>query len=152
MDIELYLNTSDERTVRKTVSLLATVSGTLRQSTSVTAPSIVLEYDLTDNALMNYCRIPAFGRWYFINDITSVRTGLLQIDCRCDVLMTYAEYIYRQEAIIRRNESVYNLYLNDGSIASYQNPHVLKYTFPSGFDDPALVLVVASQITLPPTP
>lgn len=149
MNIELYLNTSDERTVRKTVSLLSTVTGFLKQNTSVIRPSILIDGDLTNNALMNYCRIPDFDRWYYINDIISVRNNLYQINCRVDVLMSYAAYLYQQEAIIRRNESVYNLHLNDGSIATYADPHVLTYSFPNGFEDPSMVLITASPIPIP---
>lgn len=142
-NVVLGFNKSEKNRITKTVTTIATVSGILKQDTSIVDPIIVIEKGLTDVVRANYVSIPDFGRKYFITDITSRNGGMVEITCHVDVLSTYASEIKANKAIIRRQEKRWNLYLNDGTFKVYQNPMVLTKAFPNGFTTQELVLAVA---------
>lgn len=71
-------------------------------------------YDFITQVLSaNYIHIPEFNRFYFITNITSIKNNLWQIDCKCDVLMSYAAEIRDLHAIVERQENVFNKYIPD---------------------------------------
>ena len=146
MNIVLMVNKSEPEKVTKELTTLATITGSLKEGTSVTNPTILIQgtpVTVQQIVTSNYLRIPDFGRYYFIRDISSVRTNLWEISCHVDVLQTYATQIKAQTAIIQRQMQKWNLYLNDGSFKVYQNPIVLTKPFPSGFNTMEFVLAVA---------
>lgn len=144
-DIKLQRNESENNRMVKTLTEIATYSGTLKADTSIIDPIIIIQCALSDVAYANYMTIASFGRMYFINDIRSIRNDLVQFSCHVDVLSTYAEQLKQCEAIIHRQENEWNLYLNDGSFKVYQNPQILTKAFPSGFTTQELVLAVAGS-------
>lgn len=144
-NIILQTNSSDKNKIDKTVSDIITVSGVLKEETSIIDPVIKIECNLTDVVNCNYITIPAFGRKYFVINIRSVRNGLVEFSCHVDVLSTYASEIRANRAIVRRQQNNWNLYLNDGSFKVYQNPKVLTKAFPSGFTTQEFVLAVAGS-------
>ena len=103
IDLVLYTNTAESNRVDKTnfLTTIATLKGTLRESTSILSPSIKIVLDTLPT--FNYCYIQAFGgRYYYVTNITSIRQNLWQIDLKVDVLMTYKTDILTQSAIINR--------------------------------------------------
>lgn len=123
--IVLYSNTAEINRVNKSEYLeeIGTLAGAFRDSTSVLEPSVVIEYRCVPN--FNYAYIPKFNRYYFINNITSVRTGLWELDMEVDVLMTYNSAIINQTAFVDRNEFEYDTYLNNELlIKSVERPDV----------------------------
>ena len=142
-DIHLQLNKSERERLTKDVQTVLTVSGVLKTETSIVDPVIIIECNLNDVVSCNYMTIPVFGRSYFINNIRSIRNGLVEFTCHTDVLSSYAEQIRSNTAIIKRQENDWNLYLNDGSFKVYQNPMVLTKAFPSGFSTQEFILAVA---------
>lgn len=144
-DITLQRNNSERNRLTKEISDLFTVSGELKTETSIIDPIIMIECDLSAVTRCNYITIPTFGRSYFINNIRSIRTGLVEFSCHVDVLSSFAEQIKKNTAIVRKQENNWNLYLNDGSFKVYQNPIVLTKAFPSGFTTQEFVLAVAGS-------
>lgn len=144
-DIILQTNLSEKERVTKTVTDIMTVSGVLKEETSIIDPIIKIECDITDITEVNYMTIPVFGRSYFVTQVRSVRNGLVEFSCHVDVLSSFATQIRENTAIIRRQETDWNLYLNDGSLRVYQNPLVLTRLFPSGFTTQEFVLAVAGK-------
>lgn len=98
MDIVLYVNESERNAISKTLNDGVTLSGTLRSECSVINPSYNVH--MSNPSTYNYCYIPAFHRYYFINDITSIRNGLWRIDCSVDVLMSYRNEILALDVIV----------------------------------------------------
>lgn len=148
VSINLYANDSDERSLSKDLTLIDSLSGTLRDECDMRAPRIIIEADIEDLASVNYFEIEEFARFYFLaSPPRIIRTGLIELTGRCDVLMTFADSIRAQTGIVRRAESVdaYNLYLDDGSLKVYANPYVLTEPFPSGFTGASFVLSVAGN-------
>lgn len=144
-NITLQRNNSERNRVTKDISTLLTVSGELKTETSIIDPVIMIECDLSAVTGCNYMTIPTFGRSYFINNIRSIRTGLVEFSCHVDVLSSFADEIRGNTAITRKQENKWNLYLNDGSLKAYQNPNVITRAFPSGFTRQEFVLAVAGS-------
>lgn len=142
MRIELYTNNSEVEKLVKDLTTLQTLEGTLREATSILNPTIKIE-GLTDIDKINYMHIPEFGRYYFVNDIRSIRNNLFEISAHVDVLMTYAKEIKQQRAVIRRQENVWNTYLDDGTFKAYQNPVIVTKLFPNGFNNNSFVLALS---------
>ena len=74
----------------------------------------------------NYVYIPDFNRYYFINDITSVRQNLWRLSLHVDVLMSYKKEIKNTKAFISRNEFIYNDKLVD-DFRDYEYIKDIKY-------------------------
>ena len=144
-NIVLQTSNSEPNRVTKQISDIMTVSGVLKEDTSIIDPVIKIECDLAAVTGCNYLTIPAFGRKYFVANIRSIRNGLVEFACHVDVLSSFASGIRGATAIIKRQESLWNLYLNDGSFKVYQNPNVLTKAFPSGFTTQEFVLAVAGS-------
>ena len=142
-EIMLQQNVSEKTRLTKTVNNILTVSGELKTDTSIIDPVIMIECDLSVITGCNYMTIPTFARSYFVNNIKSIRNGLIEFSCHVDVLSSFAESIKNNSAIIRRQENTWNLYLNDGVFRVYQNPMILTRAFPSGFNTQEFVLAVA---------
>lgn len=145
MTIILQSNGSENNALDKDITDILELTGTLKAETSVIDPVILIEADLEDVAFCNYLTINEFGRSYFVNNITSVRNGLVQLEAHVDVLSTYADEIRANSAIIHRQENLWNLYLNDGSFRVYQNQDVVTAPFPSGFSTQQFILAVAGS-------
>lgn len=143
MNVILQKNTSGRNYLAKNIETLLNVSGYLKESTSIIDPVIKIECNLSDLVQCNYMTIPEFGRSYFVNNIRSITADIAEFSCHVDVLSTYAQQIRSNNAIIKRQENRWNLYLNDGSFKVYQNPMVLTKAFPSGFTTQEFVLAVA---------
>lgn len=144
-DIVLMRSNSEKNRLTKDTETIMTVSGFLREGTSIIDPVIKIECDISDVVGCNYLSIPIFGRKYFVNDIRSIRNRLFEFSCHVDVLSTYADAIRGNTGIIKRQENAWNLYLNDGTFKVYQNPNVLTRAFPSGFTTQEFVLAVAGS-------
>lgn len=144
-DIVLQRNNSERNRITKDISEILTVSGELKTETSIIDPVIMIECDLSSVVGCNYMSIPTFGRSYFVNNIRSIRSGLVEFSCHVDVLSSFASEIRGNTAIVRRQEKNWNLYLNDGSFKVYQNPNVLTKAFPSGFTTQEFVLAIAGS-------
>jgi hypothetical protein len=144
-NISLGINSSEDNRINKSVSYSKTLTGNLKDQTSIIDPVILIECSLDDIVNCNYCNIPQFNRKYFIKDITSVRNGLCQITCHVDVLDSFADEILSNSAIIKRQENEWNLYVNDGAFFTYQNPNIITKSFPSGFSSQSFVLAIAGS-------
>lgn len=144
-NIVLQVNSSEKERLDKNITDIATISGTLREKTSLIDPVIVIEGDLSNYVNCNYMTIQAFNRSYFINNITSVSNNLFEISAHVDVLTTYKTQIRTNDAIIARQEKKWNLYLNDGVFKTYQNPFIVTKAFPSGFTSQHFVFSVAGN-------
>ncbi len=145
-NIRLMTNNSADNVAEKDFTTLDTLTGVLKNETSITQPSILIDYvgALQD---CNYFYIPQFQRYYFCTDIKSIRRDLWQISGRCDVLTTAWKLSSLKECngITRKQENLNNLLLNDGSFKVYQNPIVTTELFPQGFNSFSYVLAVAGS-------
>lgn len=142
----LQNNASEPIAVTKEITDIATVLGELKDETSIIDPIILIQGNISDFASLNYVTIPNFNRSYFVREIESFRTNLIQLTCHVDVLSSFADEIKANRGIVKRAEgaNAYNLYINDDSLVSYQDPYILTEPFPNGFTGHGFILAVAA--------
>ena len=143
--IDLQISMSDKIEMDKTITTIAALNGTLKDATSIIDPVILVEGDLSQFAQCNYMTIPVFGRSYFVTNIRSIRNDLFEISAHVDVISTWKSEIRGNLAIVKKQQNDWNLYLNDGTFHTYQNPMVLAKQFPTGFNTLEFVLAVAGS-------
>lgn len=143
ISITLMRNYSDINVLDKNTENLSTVSGTLKNKTSILNPVIQIQGALPTGC--NYMYIADFGRYYFVDDISSVSNPIFEISAHVDVLTTYADQIRSCRGIIARQQNNWNLYVDDGAFKTYQNEIILVQTFTTGFSDDEFVLAVAGS-------
>ena len=152
--IIFYKMTCERNRIDKTRFLREpkTYNGTLRESSSITNPSITIEEPTTTLVGYNYCYIPAWNRYYFITDIVAVSSFLWEVSMRVDVLNTFKTEIKQQKGLIARS-SFGNRYLVDDKAtfnAEYKLINMrggLIANYPTNEDDCNVVLRVANLTT-----
>ena len=143
MIVKIYTNNSEKIALSKNLTELMTVSGVLRDTTSLQSPSIILNRNISDLINCNYVFIEDFNRYYYVNNITSVKQNLTQLDLSCDVLMSFKDDILKQTAIIKKQQENWNLYIDDGSFSAQQNSRLQVKAFPNSIEGESYVLVLA---------
>lgn len=131
--IKFMYNNEPMNKISKTPTELFTLEGTLRDESSIVDPEILVQHDNPISA--NYAYIAVFNRYYYINDITSVRTGLWRIKMHTDVLKTFSEGILGSPAIIAKSSDKVNFYLNDADYKCQQNDIIITKAFNDAFGD-----------------
>ena len=131
MQVIFYNNSSGSEHVTKSLRQVATFDVNLKDSCSVQNPVLLLSGAYLN---ANYCYIADFGRYYYINNATQVRSGLWQYDLKCDVLMSFAKEIKANKAILRRTsqDGFANLYLPDERRMVSSETFTLYKIFPNG--------------------
>ena len=136
MQISLFTCTAENERVDKTdyITNRFVMDGAFRNESSVVDPVIVIEKTNPSEFLYNYMYIPAFKRWYYINDYISVRNNLWEIHAHVDVLYTWRASISEMKAVIDKTQSGAdaNLYMDDGSFVMDSRKYNKVITFPYG--------------------
>lgn len=148
MDIILYKTDSERERINKTLSEGVTLTGSLRGESSVIKPSILIEaVNISD---YNYCYIAEFGRYYYINNIISVRTSLWRIECSVDVLMSFQTQILNLDVIVSDlslGEDPTSVYFSGEQWQSIVKTKTDVIQFPSGLlDDGEYILITSGGI------
>ncbi len=76
----------------------------------------------------NYIFCQDTNRYYYVQDVTMSR-GYVLVKCHVDVLMTFRNALKNKVVIAARNESKYNVFLNDDKFKSYAPPKQICYEF-----------------------
>lgn len=132
MILKLYRNTAENNRVDKTSYLTEVISidGKLRDASSVLTPTIQMEFSddvgITDFVGFNYAYIPDFGRYYFVQDVTVIRTNIMVVQLIVDPLMSFKTGILALSAYIERNENEYSDNLVDDAIPLARNKIVTE--------------------------
>lgn len=131
-DINLYQSSAEVNRVDKTNYLtgVGTLSGALREECSIMTPSITFKQTTVPS--FNYVYIAAFGRYYYVTDITSISKDIWRMSLSCDVLMTWKDDIRALTAIIARQENSFNPLLLDSELPAQANQNITVTEFPAG--------------------
>ena len=143
--LKLYTNSSEYDHVTKTITQIGSdLSCIARGECSLLYPEIEVELSSIP-ATANYMYIEDFARYYYIDEIVVVRTGLYRIRGTVDPLMSFATQIKACSGIVNRAESeaACNTYLDDGAFRTYANPEIRTLEFPSGFNTWEYLLAIA---------
>ena len=127
VNITLYKTTDDIKTVNKTLTDGLTLNADITGGCDIISP--VLKIATKNNITSyNYCYIPAWNRYYYINNITASQQRLI-VECSVDVLMSWRNEIDNMDVIVERSENVYNLYLPDEKFKLYNYPLIQTRKF-----------------------
>ena len=112
MNIKLLTYSEPKKSVKKSYTAVATLTGTMRDALDVVEPVFLVQASTQyDNANAVYCE--ELGRYYFITGKEWIRTGLFAISCHVDALVTYRSDLLNNSGIISRNSNLFNGYLPD---------------------------------------
>lgn len=135
MDIKLYYNTSDNKTIRKNLINEFSLTGTLRDSCSLIEPVINIE---SSNVLrFNYAYIPDFQRYYFVKEIINLRKNIWTFELEVDPLMSFKGDILALQVVVDKqsSDSIGDEYIDDGSLVADNNTFTSIYNLSKGFND-----------------
>lgn len=145
MEIKLYKNLSENNVIGKTLTQIKSVEANLKNDVSVINPTLVLNY--TANILdSNYCFIPKFNRYYFIDEIVPITGDRCIVKCRVDVLESFKEDIKSLTVILDKSQSIYksNKYLDDGSFIVENKDFNTIYNLPNGFNEEGTFILICA--------
>lgn len=128
--VTLYVSSSPVEKIGKSLSSGSDFICELKDDTSILNPMIKI-YSTSNLSGYNYMYIPEFGRYYYINDISSPRNNEWDISAHVDVLETYKTAILANSAVIRRQQNRYNLYLDDPDFMSLNYDRIQTLKFPT---------------------
>jgi hypothetical protein len=116
-----YKSTAEKNRVDKSAYLTEIIqsTGTLRRATSIISPEFEFIYNKVPD--FNYVYIPNFNRYYFIDNIVSLRNAVWTLSLSVDVLMSFKEQIKECDGFIARNEFEFNDYLIDNRRSTQVN-------------------------------
>lgn len=124
---------------------------TFKAESSLINPVILVKAsNVNSYGRANYMYIKEFGRYYYINDIRSVRNDILEIHGHVDVLYTYKDRILKNSALVLRvagqkGKNVHKL-LDDGCFKVYNDDHIVTETFTGEqFTSGTFILAVAGS-------
>lgn len=143
MNITLYNNSSPKIQIGKSLTVVKSMTGELREECDMINPSILIENAGVISA--NYAYIPEFGRYYFITKITSVRNNMWRIDMHVDVRETYKNQIRENRAVVARSSGYYNLYLPDNKMPLTQDNFNTTYALGSSFTHTGLYMLASDS-------
>lgn len=148
MEIDLYTTGSERHAINKTLQNGLELLGSLRGESSVINPSFIIE--ATNPSGYNYCYISEFNRYYFITNITSVRTDIWRIDCSVDVLMSFKTEILNLDVIVSDlsiGESPTETYIQGEQWSTTVKNKTDIINFPSGLlDDGEYILITSGGV------
>lgn len=117
MQITLYENFAkkDNSTLRPSIGGTV-IDCFLKNSTSITNPTFVLT---VENFNITYVKWN--NRFYFVSNITSLKNGVIEINCKIDVLATYKMDILSTTSYVEYSSSKYNSMILDERISNTSN-------------------------------
>ena len=148
MQISLFTCTAENHRVDKSnyINNRFNLDGTLRNESSVIDPVILIEKTNPAKYHYNYMYIDEFKRWYYINDIISIRNDIWEIHAHVDVLYTWFADIGNMECIIDKTEDYgnANFYYDDGSFVMDSRNNIELKEFANGFNENGQYILICA--------
>lgn len=120
MNVVTWSNFTKRRNSTKRPSGTGTThTCTLKESTSVEKPTFVFN---SNDFTINY--VQAFGHYYFVDDIKSVRNNIIEVSCSMDHGATFKSEIGSYSAFVERAASYHNDDLPDPFVAMINGEQV----------------------------
>lgn len=142
MNIILYKNNSEKNKINKSLTEVETLTGTLHDDTSIMKPTVLIQRESPTG--FNYVYIPQFKRYYFVNDITVNRKGLLTVALSVDVLESFKTDILQQNIIVEKSTTDNDVYLPDENLKTNVKTKTDIVNFSNGFlDNGEFILITA---------
>lgn len=140
--VKLCHNSSPVEKINKSLDSGIDITGcVLKEETSILRPVIRIRTS-SDITGYNYMYISEFSRYYFIDDIVSIHNNVWDVSGHVDVLETYKSAILNQSGVIRRQQNLYNLYLDDPEFKTYNYEQIQTLKFAANSFNKALNYVL----------
>lgn len=125
MNVELYKTNSPKNKINKVLNTPTVIQAKLLNDINLQSPILLLQ-DNNNSFLTNYnyCYIPYFQRYYFIESMNKNLNGLITVKLAIDVLMSFANDIINSYANIVESESP-----NENSINHSHSDNVQKIVY-----------------------
>lgn len=123
--LDLYRTPSDERMINKTLNDKFSFNKiNLKEDCSITHPVFVLGKTSSSESMdtvgwwrkFNYCYCANLERYYFIRNIVFQKTGLVELQCDVDPLMSFKDDILNSTQLVTRQENKQQRYIPDTSL------------------------------------
>ena len=99
MQVTFYKTTDNKNVINKVLTNPLTINLNIKEDNPDYAPVLKMVTDVTG---YNYCHIPFFNRFYFVDRVE--RKGqIILVGLTCDVLETYKDDILASNARFKRN-------------------------------------------------
>lgn len=146
MTVTFYKNLSDKRALSKNLTQLESVSAIIKDDCDILSPTLEV-HSFSGLANANYMYISDWKRYYFIDRITVSRGQRGIISGHVDVLSTYKSGILDCAAVVSRQQSKGNYYLNDPVYKTRQYKITTVQEFPNEkfTRDGSLILAVSGS-------
>lgn len=105
MEIRLCNTKSENNVIGKDVSIIATLSCTVKGDISLTNPTVIVNYN-SNLVNINYAHIAEWSRWYYVKDVRGLTGGRYEVDLVSDPLQSFADDIKKCPAILSDTQSV----------------------------------------------
>ena len=90
MIITLYNNSSEPNKISKHLTPInIALSGSLRNESEIVNPVVLIEGNISSLQNANYARIESFDRYYYITEMKSIRSNIVELHLHTDVLMSF---------------------------------------------------------------
>lgn len=121
---------SDRRTLNKSISSVADFENAKAvENFNISTPQFIISYDTSLLTSVNYCYCYETQRYYHITDINVLTGGRAQLNCICDVLMSYNADIKDLTALCVRNETINNQRIVDKNFPTTGDTNIKAIQF-----------------------
>lgn len=144
MEVVFSYNQSENNQLNKILTPGKKLTGELRTVSNVINPVIRFQND--EFMRYNYCYIPSFRRYYFIQSVNAISNQIFDVTFNVDVLMSFRGDIAQLSAIVDKQAQYENgdEYIDDSSLVMDNLMFTRIYNFPQGFNDtPEYILITA---------
>lgn len=131
MELILYHTDDQPNVINKNISQVRTGTIVLRSMVDEKSPALLLHDDTIAGA--NYCYLPSFKRYYFIDQVVRFNAHLVKVILNTDLLMTYKEELLSKEVLITATSKP--SYLSSGLPTTEQietDRYTSDFTLPDG--------------------
>jgi hypothetical protein len=132
MNITFYKTKSETNKINKTLSDALPITGSIKDNTNIVSPTIKVQYN-ANLLTYNYCYIPVFNRYYFVNSV-EIDGDILIISLSCDVLMSFKNDILSSKVRVIRSSSSKIKYLPDSLITQTTKTNYIFKKLGTGFN------------------
>lgn len=128
VEIQLYKYNGLSNVVNKTLTDAVTMTGLLRETYNTYEPVITVRTD--DVFVYNYCFLPVFGKYYFVESVNVVDKNTYSVSLTEDVIMTYKEQILSSTGIVTESDEP-NRYASNRNNVYDVRPQFQTLIFPN---------------------
>lgn len=130
-EVRLYNNSSAHNVVHKSISLIRTMQGVLKENCYMEKITMNVTY-FSDYYRCNYAYIPEFHRYYYVN-VALIEGDQIRLVMKSDALSSFYDGYKNSKVIARRSSSDMNPNIVDTASPFYPQPKIIHRKTSFGF-------------------